>query len=110
MKGVVGMAAAGLIGLCALVSLRAVVPPFVDITWMSISNVYYELGSLRILTDGYITRLPQSAFFGGGGGLASTRQTFKPVLRYSDVVEADRRTDRGIEDHVFPGDGRGHPC
>ena len=37
-------------------------------TWMSISNIYYELGSLRILTDGYITRLPQDAFFGGGGG------------------------------------------
>ena len=45
---------------------------------MSIANVYYELDSLRILTDGYITRLPQSAFFGGGGGLATTRQTFKP--------------------------------
>jgi hypothetical protein len=47
-------------------------------TWMSISNVYYELGALRILTDGYFTRLPQSAFFGGGGGLATTRQAFKP--------------------------------
>ena len=45
---------------------------------MSIANVYYELESLRILTDGYITRLPQSAFSGGGGGLATTRQTFKP--------------------------------
>jgi L-ascorbate metabolism protein UlaG (beta-lactamase superfamily) len=45
---------------------------------MSISNIYYELGPLRILTDGYITRLPQSAFFGGGGGLATTRQAFKP--------------------------------
>ena len=47
-------------------------------TWMSISNLYYELGSLRILTDGYITRLPQSAFSGGGGGLATTNQAFKP--------------------------------
>jgi hypothetical protein len=89
MKGVVGMAAAGLIGLCALVSLRAVVPPFVDITWMSISNVYYALGSLRILTDGYITRLPQSAFSGGGGGLATTRQPFKPdVAAVTKVLTA----------------------
>ena len=70
--------AAAILSLCALVSLEAAGPPFVDITSMSISNVYYELGSLRILTDGYITRLPQSAFSGGGGGLATTRQPFKP--------------------------------
>ena len=55
MKHVVRNAAAGLIGLCALVSVLAAGPSFVDITWMSISNVYYELGPLRILTDGYIT-------------------------------------------------------
>ena len=58
MKDVVRNAAAGLIVVCALASVHAAGPPFVDITWMSISNVYYELGSLRILTDGYITRLP----------------------------------------------------
>jgi hypothetical protein len=77
--------AAGIFSLCALVSLEAAGPPFVDITWMSISNVYYELGSLRILTDGYITRLPQSAFSGGGAGLATPRQPFKP-----DVVAVTR--------------------
>jgi hypothetical protein len=59
-------------------AVRAAGPDHVDLTWMSISNVYYELGALRVLTDGYITRLPQGAFFGGGGGLASTRQPFKP--------------------------------
>ena len=41
-------------------------PAFVDITWMSISNVMYELGTFGVLTDGYISRIPQSAFFGGG--------------------------------------------
>jgi hypothetical protein len=50
----------------------------VDITWMSVTNIYYEIGPLRILTDGYITSLPQSAFFGGGNGFASTRQPLKP--------------------------------
>jgi L-ascorbate metabolism protein UlaG (beta-lactamase superfamily) len=55
-------------------------PSFVDITWMSISNVLYELGTFGVLTDGYITRIPQSAFFGGGGGLAQTRQAFVPDL------------------------------
>jgi hypothetical protein len=70
--------AIGSLALCAIAPVRAVAPSSVDITWMSISNVYYELGALRVLTDGYITRLPQSAFFGGGGGLATTRQAFKP--------------------------------
>ena len=68
MLDVLKRAAAGLISLCALMSVQAAGPSFVDITWMSIANVYDELGSLRILTDGYITRLPQSAFSGGGGG------------------------------------------
>lgn len=45
---------------------------------MSISNVYYEVGSLGVLTDGYITRIPQSEFFGGGGGLAQTRSAHRP--------------------------------
>ena len=64
----------------AMETLSAAGPAFVDITWMSISNMYYELGSLNVVTDGYITRLPQDAFFGGGGGLARTRQPFKPDL------------------------------
>lgn len=68
----------GLIALFAIVPVRSARPSFVDMTWMSISNIYSELGSFRILIDGYITRLPQDAFFGGGGGLASTRQAFKP--------------------------------
>ena len=50
--------------------ISAAGPAYVDITWMSIANTYYELGPLDIVTDGYFTRIPQSAFFGGGGGLA----------------------------------------
>ena len=66
------------IALMLMAPVRAAGPSFVDLTWLSIANIYYELGSLRILTDGYITRLPENTFFGGGGGLASTRQAFKP--------------------------------
>jgi hypothetical protein len=61
-----------------LVPLRAAGPAAVDITWMSISNMYYQLGPLNIVTDGYFTRLPQAAFSGGGGGLAKTNQAFTP--------------------------------
>ncbi len=50
----------------------------VDITWMSVTNMYYEVGPLRVITDGYITRIPQDAFFGGGGGLAQSRRAYVP--------------------------------
>ena len=79
----------GILALAALVPVRAAGPAFVDITWMSISNLYYELGGLGIVTDGYITRLPQSAFFGGGGGLAQTTQAFAPdVAAVTKVMNA----------------------
>ena len=44
-------------------------PAFVEMTWMSIANMYYRIGDVGVVTDGYITRLPQSEFYGGGGGL-----------------------------------------
>jgi hypothetical protein len=53
-------------------------PDHVDITWMSISNMFYEIGPLGVIIDGYITRIPQSEFYGGGGGLAYTRKAYRP--------------------------------
>ena len=77
---------------CAVSALRpmfAAPPAFVDITWMSISNMFYELGPLHIVTDGYITRLPQDAFFGGGGGYAQTKRPFTPdVAAVTRVMHA----------------------
>jgi L-ascorbate metabolism protein UlaG (beta-lactamase superfamily) len=75
----------------ATITMRPVAaagPAFVDITWMSISNMYYEAGPLNIVTDGYISRLPRDAFFGGGGGYAHTRRPFK-----SDVAAVTRVMD-----------------
>ena len=48
---------------------RIAAPDHVDITWMSIANMHFELGSQQIVADGYITRLPAEIFYGGGGGL-----------------------------------------
>jgi len=70
--------AIGLVAVCLMAPARAAGPSYVDMTWMSISNIYYQIGPLRILTDGYITRLPQAAFSGGGGGLATTNRSFTP--------------------------------
>lgn len=59
-------------------SLRASAPPYVDITWMSMANVHLQMGDLGMLINGYITRVPASAFYGGGGGLAYTRERYLP--------------------------------
>ena len=40
-------------------------PDHVDITWMSITNMYFDLGNSKILADGYITRLPPEIFYSG---------------------------------------------
>jgi L-ascorbate metabolism protein UlaG (beta-lactamase superfamily) len=90
--------AAPLAALCvALMLVRAAAagPAFVDITWMSISNMLYEIGSVNVVTDGYISRLPQSEFFGGGGGLANTKRPLTPdVAAVARVVNALGRPPR----------------
>jgi len=52
-------------------------PDHVDITWMSIANMHFSVGERQIVADGYITRLPQDLFF-GGGGVDSTYRAMKP--------------------------------
>ena len=101
--------AAGLVALGALAliagapSARSAKPAHVDITWMSVTNMYYELGDRRILTDGYITRLPQSAFFGGGGGLGKTNRSFVPdvaaVKRVLDALGGPSSVDLLLTGH-----------
>lgn len=59
--------------------------PSVEMTWMSISNFHYSIrtgqsADVGIITDGYITRIPEKAFYGGGGGVAIARRV-APVLK-----------------------------
>ena len=64
-------------------------PDHVDITWMSITNVYYELGVLGVVTDGYISRIPKDIFFGGTTGAAQTRTAQRPdAVAVSRVLAA----------------------
>jgi len=37
--------------------------PSAELTWMSIANWHFTIGNLRIVMDGYITRLPGPPFF-----------------------------------------------
>jgi len=63
--------------LAACVSARAA-PDHVDITWMSIANLYFDLGDTQVLADGYITRLPEENFSGGTSGYGTTRHPVRP--------------------------------
>ena len=58
-------------------------PSFVDITWMSMANVHYQIGDTGVVTDGYFSRIPRADFFGGGGGL---EQTVRPHVPDVDAV------------------------
>ena len=53
-------------------------PDHVDITWMSITNMHFDLGAQKILADGYITRLPQEIFYSGASGYGKTQRAVHP--------------------------------
>ncbi len=86
--------------------------PEVKLTWMSIANWFFEVGDLRIIMDGYFTRVPGPPFFfGGGGGLAFTLEPFSPdrstirLVARAIGVERDRSvllmTGHSHFDHSF---------
>ena len=53
-------------------------PDHVDITWMSITNMYFDLGGQKIVADGFITRLPPEIFFSGASGYGKTQRAVHP--------------------------------
>jgi len=60
----------------------------VDITWMSITNVLFDFGDTRVLADGYITRLPESIFSGGGGVDVTSRAMRPDAVAVREVFDA----------------------
>jgi L-ascorbate metabolism protein UlaG (beta-lactamase superfamily) len=64
-------------------------PASVDITWMSITNMFYEIGAFGVVTDGYISRVPKDIFYGAATGMAQTRLAQKPdVAAVTRVLNA----------------------
>jgi len=64
-------------------------PDHVDITWMSITNMYFELGGQKIVADGYITRLPADLFQSGDSIYGKTARTARPdVAAVKEVLDA----------------------
>ena len=53
-------------------------PDHVDITWMSVTNMFYEIGAFGVVTDGYISRVPRDIFYGAATGMAQTRIAQRP--------------------------------
>ena len=68
---------------CGMEPAQVEGPSFVDITWMSMANVHYQIGDAGVVTDGYFTRIPVADFHGGGGGL---EQTVRPHLPDVDAI------------------------
>jgi hypothetical protein len=64
-------------------------PDHVDITWMSITNMYFELGDQKIVADGYITRLPEDLFQSGDSIYGKTARAARPdVAAVKEVLDA----------------------
>jgi hypothetical protein len=78
--------------------------PRVELTWMSIANWYFRFGNLRLVMDGYFTRVPPPPFFfGGGGGLKNTTGPWSVhlpnVLRVWQAFDAGGRLDYVLAGH-----------
>ena len=65
--------------------------------------MYYEIGPMHIVTDGYITRIPREEFFGGGGGYAFTHHAHTPdaaaVARVFDALGGPGAVDLLLTGH-----------
>jgi L-ascorbate metabolism protein UlaG (beta-lactamase superfamily) len=83
-------------------------PHEVEMTWMSIANWYFKFGNLRIVMDGYITRVPGPPFFVASPQFPADQFAFTQgpynvdvasVTRVKDALSADGRLDYLLAGH-----------
>lgn len=65
---------------------RAAAPEHVRLTWMSVSNWLIEVGQTRIVVDGYISRIPETAF--SGPSFAYAEPSLPDTAAIQRVIEA----------------------
>lgn len=76
--GVVALSATVFVDACnsddgpAPVVAHSDAPQSIRMTYFGIANWTFQIGTLNIMMDGYMSRIPQNYFSGGGGGLAFT--------------------------------------
>ena len=72
---------------------RAADAPDVEMTWMSIANWYFKIGDLRIVLDGYITRLPGAPFFYAPKNFPGDQYAYTKAPAKVDVASVARVRD-----------------
>lgn len=98
MRRFVGLAVVLLTSLSSRIFAQAAMgPDHVDITWMSISNMFYQLGTFGVVTDGYISRVPKDIFFGATTGMAQTHTAQKPDMAAVSRVLAALGGPRNVQ-------------
>src|SRR5256885_17048633 len=70
--------------------------PKVNCTWFGVANWTMEYRQLNVLFDGYVSRIPQDYFSGGGGGLGLTKAPFPIDRGLVDRMHAVLRTDNPV--------------
>ena len=102
-----GMSMRVQLGSCILVGLllggfstpaHAAPPAKISLTWLSIANWLIEVGETRVMTDGYITRLPASTF--SGPSFAFGKPSVPDTAAIEKVIKA---LDLAKLDYIFTG-------
>jgi L-ascorbate metabolism protein UlaG (beta-lactamase superfamily) len=67
--------------------------PAIELTWMSIANWYIKIGDLRIVLDGYITRIPGAPFFYAPKSFPGDQYAYTRAPAVVDVASVTRVRD-----------------
>ena len=81
------------LSLAAALPARAADAPEIELTWMSISNWYIRIGDLRIVLDGYITRLPGPPFFYAPKSFPGDQYAYTKAAAAVDVAAVTKVRD-----------------
>ncbi len=107
LAGVLVLLLAGPASLAAGQGERENEGPSAELTWMSIANWYFNVGGVRIVMDGYITRLPGPPFFfapAGDPGDVFGLTEFPWLVDVQSVARVQEALpDHGTLDHLIAG-------